>query len=271
MKYMRLLAPSVIIPKQPDSKAFWWGSQHLGAGSVIGVMKNRVKSPITGDEREVYVKWVDLADRECFGWLAERTPMDRKIPAKKLVRVAVATDDRVTAWDQLRYAIGRDDGWDTKSWLMKFGISQVPLVHAVIRELGGRVPRSDDPIEAVRLALRLITHKEITMKQATEAVETATRKSSKKSTKKGAAKKGAVKQSKKQARSTEGGPGRVSAFAGKTIVRLVKENPRREDTHGYNSWNLLKKGMTYEQYIAAGGRRVDLAWDIMKGNVKLVK
>ena len=109
------------------------------------------------------------------------------------------------------------------------------------------------------------------MKQATEAVETATRKSSKKSTKKGAAKKGAVKQSKKQARSTEGGPGRVSAFAGKTIVRLVKENPRREDTHGYNSWNLLKKGMTYEQYIAAGGRRVDLAWDIMKGNVKLVK
>jgi hypothetical protein len=107
------------------------------------------------------------------------------------------------------------------------------------------------------------------MSKATEITETAARKSStKKSTKKGTAKKGAAK---KQARTSEGGPGRVSQFAGKTIIRLVKGNPRREDTHGYNSWNLLKKGMTYEQYIAAGGRRVDLAWDLMKGNVKLSK
>lgn len=269
MKYMRLLAPSVIVPQQPASKVAWWAGQHLGAGTVVGVMKNRAKSPITGDDREVYVKWVDVADRECFGWLAERTPMDRKVSAKKLIRVAVNTEDRVTAWDQLRYAISRDDGWDTRTWIGKFGVSQIPLIHAVIRELGGRVPRSDDPIEAVRMVLRLITNKEITMKEATAVAEKSTKKSTKTS-KKGATKKSAVKTSKKQS-SNEGGPGRVSQFAGKTIIRLVKGNPRREDTFGYRSWNLLKKGMTYEQYIAAGGRRVDLAWDIMKGNVKLSK
>lgn len=273
MKYMRLLAPSVVIPQQPASGVAWWGSQHLGEGSVVGVMKNRETSPITRNADEVYVKWLDAADRECFGWLAERTPMDRKVNTKALVRVPISTGDRVTAWDQLRYAIGRDDGWDTRTWIGKFGVSQLPLLHAVIRELGGRVPRSDDPIEAVRIVLRLIFKQEITMAKATEITETATRKSSTKKGKKGSAKKSATKQasSKKQTSTNEGGPGRVSQFAGKTIVRLVKGNPRREDTHGYNSWNLLKKGMTYEQYIAAGGRRVDLAWDLMKGNVKLVK
>lgn len=88
-----------------------------------------------------------------------------------------------------------------------------------------------------------------------------------KSTKKG--KKGASKKAATSNGESKGGPGRQSMYSGKTIIRLVKGNPRREDTHGWHSWNLLKKGMTYEQYIAAGGRRVDLAWDIMKGNVKL--
>ncbi len=57
---------------------------------------------------------------------------------------------------------------------------------------------------------------------------------------------------------------------GKRIVRLTKENPRRAGGKGYKSWNLLKKGMTYEQFIAAGGRHTDLAWDISHGNVKLI-
>lgn len=54
------------------------------------------------------------------------------------------------------------------------------------------------------------------------------------------------------------------------IVRLVKENPRREGTEGWKAWNLLHKGMTYDKYLAAGGRRDHLAWDLNKGNVKLV-
>lgn len=64
-------------------------------------------------------------------------------------------------------------------------------------------------------------------------------------------------------------PGRTSTFAGKKIIKLVSENPRREGTHGWKSWDALRSGMTYESYIAAGGRRQDLAWDLAKKNVKL--
>lgn len=65
--------------------------------------------------------------------------------------------------------------------------------------------------------------------------------------------------------------GRPSAFAGKVIRKVADKNPRREGTHGYNSWELIKNGMTYEKYIAAGGRRNDLAWDLERGFVKLEK
>jgi hypothetical protein len=65
--------------------------------------------------------------------------------------------------------------------------------------------------------------------------------------------------------------GRTSAFAGKVIRKVADANPRREGTNGYNSWELIKNGMTYEKYIAAGGRRQDLAWDLARGYVKLEK
>jgi hypothetical protein len=65
--------------------------------------------------------------------------------------------------------------------------------------------------------------------------------------------------------------GRPSAFAGKVIRKVATENPRREGTHGYNSWELIKNGMSYEKYIEAGGRRQDLAWDLERGYVKLEK
>jgi hypothetical protein len=54
------------------------------------------------------------------------------------------------------------------------------------------------------------------------------------------------------------------------IKRLVMENPRRKGTAGWTAWNLLRKGMTVEQYLAAGGRRDHLRWDVDKGNCKLV-
>src|SRR5678815_3034866 len=36
-----------------------------------------------------------------------------------------------------------------------------------------------------------------------------------------------------------------------------------------SAWNLLRKGMTVDEYLAAGGRRDHLRWDIDKGNCKL--
>lgn len=63
--------------------------------------------------------------------------------------------------------------------------------------------------------------------------------------------------------------GRTSSLAGKSIIKLSVENPRREGTNGWKSWNLITVGMTYEQYVAAGGRRVDLAWDLKAGHIEL--
>lgn len=63
--------------------------------------------------------------------------------------------------------------------------------------------------------------------------------------------------------------GRTCQHAGKKIFKVAKENPRREGTNGYNSFKVIKDGMTYEQYIAKGGRLVDLNWDIEKGYVKV--
>jgi hypothetical protein len=64
-------------------------------------------------------------------------------------------------------------------------------------------------------------------------------------------------------------PGRVSEFSGKVIRKLVEKNPRKEGTKGFESWSVLRDGMTYDKYIEAGGRRQDLAWDLAHKWVKM--
>jgi|TARA_R110001599_G_scaffold28478_5_gene98493 hypothetical protein len=59
-------------------------------------------------------------------------------------------------------------------------------------------------------------------------------------------------------------------FAGKMIRCNVTENPRREATKGFHSMGILINAsgdIPYEEYIALGGRRQDLAWDLDKGYV----
>jgi ATP-dependent exoDNAse (exonuclease V) beta subunit len=70
----------------------------------------------------------------------------------------------------------------------------------------------------------------------------------------------------------------ASPNKGKEIVVLTGEgsfhghlNPRREGTNGHASFALLRPGITYEEYILAGGRSVDLAYDIEHGFVKVVE
>jgi hypothetical protein len=87
--------------------------------------------------------------------------------------------------------------------------------------------------------------------------------------KKGSAKKGAKKGAKKSAAKSEGKKGRPGQFSGKRITKLVSKNPRREGTSGAASWDLIKSGMTYEAYLAAGGVRRDLEWDLAHDWVKV--
>lgn len=52
--------------------------------------------------------------------------------------------------------------------------------------------------------------------------------------------------------------GRPSKFAGKKIFRNIANNPRRENTYGWEAWNRIVDGMLFEQYMEAtkdiGGR-----------------
>ena len=62
--------------------------------------------------------------------------------------------------------------------------------------------------------------------------------------------------------------GRNSGYEGKMVRALVEKNPRRQNTHGFHSMGILINAgepVSYESYIAQGGRRQDLAWDIEKG------
>lgn len=70
--------------------------------------------------------------------------------------------------------------------------------------------------------------------------------------------------------------GRKSANLGKRIYKQYVDpetkkaaNPRREGTHGHKSYELIKDGMSYEDYIAAGGRNNDLRYDLDHGFVVL--
>ena len=85
-------------------------------------------------------------------------------------------------------------------------------------------------------------------------------------------KKSAAKKEAKASSSSEessGRRGRPSSYSGKKLYPLVKDNPRREGTCGYKSFALITKGMTYEDFIAAGGRSRDLDWDVKHEHVEV--
>ena len=71
-----------------------------------------------------------------------------------------------------------------------------------------------------------------------------------------------------------GRKGRNSMFDGRTFKPSEKlaENPRRETAKGYKSMAIIMahpQGISYEDFLAQGGRRVDLAWDLIHGNVEV--
>lgn len=67
--------------------------------------------------------------------------------------------------------------------------------------------------------------------------------------------------------------GRPTALSGALLYKVPADrpNPRQPKSLGDKSWRAMKNGMTYEQYLAAGGRRVDLDWCIKKGYAKCLK
>lgn len=81
---------------------------------------------------------------------------------------------------------------------------------------------------------------------------------------------------KAKAEKAEGaGRGRTSQYSGMILKTTLTANTRRENTHGHKSLGIIiaagKNGISYEDYIAKGGRLNDLNWDINKDNVTAEK
>jgi hypothetical protein len=269
MKYRRLTTAAIAVPKQDSTKPFQTSSI-LPFGTVIGLMSKNQPSPITVKQNELTIKWKTMSGKEQIGWVAIDTLMDDRMTKKELSRGS--GELRVSAWDVVRKHIASAPGWTVRKWVCVFAETNLPLLHAVIRELGGKVPKTDDQFAAISRVVKLATGKEITMKEVEEVQETA-KKKGKKSSKKGSSTKVSSKKEKKSSKksksSKKNGAGRVSEFAGKRIIRLQKENPRREGSQGWKSWSVIKKGMTYEEFLKAGGSRGSLAKEVKNKRVKM--
>jgi hypothetical protein len=319
---LRTLHAALVVIPEPEKGRPFWGAQMLGPNSVVELAGTGI-SPLTGDRTEIRVRWRDHAGRVTFGYLARTADkwlspyVDKGVTAPRFVSALQAP---LSAWDRVRHAGGQTEGWRIGQWLATFpSPSRVPLFHAAIRELGGKVPASSEPVLAAKLLSRLTnpshvaaTNEDTTMastktskstkstkstKAATPAKSTKAAKPAKASAEEAPALEALTAEPTKPAKASKTAkvpatkadegkapaktkrtataeptaqPGRVSQFAGKVIVKLVDSNPRREGTNGYHSFSLIRKNMTYEQFIAAGGRRQDLVWDINKGNAKLI-
>lgn len=64
--------------------------------------------------------------------------------------------------------------------------------------------------------------------------------------------------------------GRKPVAAGKKLFATTDGNPRRAGSHGAKSLQIIidNPGITAEEFVARGGRNVDLRWDIKQGNVR---
>jgi hypothetical protein len=63
--------------------------------------------------------------------------------------------------------------------------------------------------------------------------------------------------------------GRTSALSGMKLYPIAKENPRREGSLGWLAFEIIRKkpGITYDDYIAAGGEGKHLRWEIDREHV----
>jgi len=68
------------------------------------------------------------------------------------------------------------------------------------------------------------------------------------------------------------GSGKRAAANQQMMFVVAEENPRREGTNGWRSFEIVrkagKKGLTIEAFLSGGGRMIDARWDEGKGNIK---
>lgn len=67
----------------------------------------------------------------------------------------------------------------------------------------------------------------------------------------------------------EGRRGRPLTNAEKKITLVMKKNPKRPGTAGFDRYGLYKTGITVRAYVKAGGLPSDIPWDAQRGFITL--
>ena len=64
----------------------------------------------------------------------------------------------------------------------------------------------------------------------------------------------------------------MNIFKGKTLFATIFHNPRRAKAYGFKAFQIIldNPGITYEEFIAQGGRYQDLKWDFERSRIELV-
>ena len=81
------------------------------------------------------------------------------------------------------------------------------------------------------------------------------------------------KAKKVQAKKVEKKIGRPSAKApGDGVIKVLSsENPKRSTSAAGKRFDLYKPGMTVDKFLAAGGLRADISWDLKQGFIEVQK
>lgn len=56
------------------------------------------------------------------------------------------------------------------------------------------------------------------------------------------------------------------------VIKVVRaKNPKRPGSAAHARFDLYKPGMTVDEFLAAGGWRADISWDLRQGFIEVVK
>lgn len=186
-------------PLKCDAMFITWGPPRrawlLPKGTLVAAINRHAlpPSPITRQRDELYVNAPDEHGKVWQGWLANNVRFGQPAsqPAVWLpASMGKRKKAKISAWDEMRTSIAlatpiegfEKNGepihaWSARSWISYFGVKWLDQLAKVIHELGGAVPRGDDPFKRAQLALTLILHKEVSMsaiKQSHKASSDAT-------------------------------------------------------------------------------------------------
>lgn len=120
----------------------------------------------------------------------------------------------------------------------------------------------------------LQSESELIMASKSTAKKTVTKPAAKKTAaaKKPAAKKAASKAPSKKAAAAPAveKSGRAPKHAGNAVITVISEtNPKRADAA--KRFDLYTPGITVDEYIAAGGKRADVVWDVKQGFISVAE